>query len=218
MKTRIVLSCLLVLLAACGGDTFPAVADAAVASDGIGTSPSDPAIDLEEPSAAGFGDGVWDLVVDYGARALHAALAALAAALAWLLLRVGLSSRWRSLLEELGAHAKDIVLEVFQTYVEALKAARADGKLTAQEKAHAKTQALDKLKTRLGWWKLVQLGGGLLARVFPGSSWASKLEDLLSGSVETAVAEAKREGKTAGLVTSGKDAPTPLPLPPPLPR
>lgn len=200
-------------------------AAAAVAPAFLLRAPFDESVVRPAPQTAGF--DLWQLLVDKGAAALKAALALLASAAAWLLVRAGLSAKWRSLIEELGAHAKDVVLYVFQTYVEAIKAGRADGKLTEEEKTRAKLMAIAALKERLGWKKLLELGGGLLARLFGGDAWERKVEGWLGGAVETAVAEAKRDGKASGLSTSGKDAPDsvvdrlPLKAPPeapPLPR
>jgi hypothetical protein len=150
-------------------------------------------------AAAGVLPDLPELAVDYGDKLLGWILALLGAAATWLLVRVGASAAWRSLVTELGAHARDVVLEVWQTYVEALKEGRADGKLTDQEKRIAKERAVAKLRARLGWRKLIALGGGVLTKLFAGSAWAQRVEDWLGGAVETAVAEAKREGKAAGL-------------------
>lgn len=54
MKTRIALSCLLLLgLVACADLATEAPADAAATADGIGTSPSEPTIDVPSPDHAG---------------------------------------------------------------------------------------------------------------------------------------------------------------------
>jgi MFS family permease len=158
-------------------------------------------------AATSMPDGMYALLADYGLGAMTWMLTLLAAAGAWLMVRSGLSAAWRGLVIELGAHARDVVLEVWQTYVEALKAARSDGKLTAEEKATAKGLAIEKIRARLSWPKLVALGGGMLARAFHHEEWAKQLDELLGGAVETAVGEAKRQGKAAGLKTTGKDIP-----------
>jgi hypothetical protein len=180
------------------------------------------AVFAQAAHAATAPDLTYSLIIDHGREAVAWALGALAAAAAWLVVRVGVSATWRSLLEEVGAHGRDVVQEVFQVYVEELKAARLDGKLTEDERRHAKALAMAKLKERLGWRKLLELGGGLVARVFAGSSWAKRVEEFLGGAIEASVADAKREGRAAGLKTSGTDVPTiveRLPLgPPPLPR
>lgn len=178
----------------------PAVAPAMME----GRAPAPPTMHAPTPETAGF--DLWGLLVDKGAKGLQAALAALALAGAWLLAHIGLSAKWRSLIEEIGAHAKDVVQEVFQVFVEGIKAGRADGKLTDAEMNVAKEMAIAKLKERLGWRKLLELGGGMLARLFGGDAWAAKIEGWLGSAVETAVAEAKREGKALELKTSGKDA------------
>lgn len=144
-----------------------------------------------------------ELAVDYGTPVLGWLLALIAAGGGWLVVRLGLAARWRELVKELGAHARDVVLEVWQTYVEAIKAGRADGRLTEEEKRQARDLAMKKLRERLGWKKLLALGGGLFARVFAGEKWAARVEEWLGGAIETAVAEAKREGKALGLRTSG---------------
>jgi hypothetical protein len=162
-------------------------------------------------AVAALPDSVYGLMADYGLGAMTWMLAILAAAGAWLMVRLSLASTWRALIVELGAHARDVVLEVWQVYVEALKAARSDGKLTPEEKETARQMAVEKLRARLSLPKLIALGGGALARVFHHDEWAQKLEELLGGAVETAVGEAKRQGKAAGLKTSGTDARTAAP-------
>lgn len=229
MMFRLVFSFLLALVLLCAGSSSlaraaPVTADASVLDAGF------VAADAGADHAIGTSPSLWDVFVERGGQALKAALAVLATVFAWLFARAGLSARWRNAIDELGAHAKDVVLEVFQIYVEEIKAGRVDGKLTEEEKARAKAMALERLRQRLSWSKLLQIGGGVLTRIFAGHEWAKKVEGWLGGAVETAIAEAKREGKAAKIVSSGKDATTPPaesvqqpnrklpPEPPPLPR
>jgi len=80
-----------------------------------------------------------------------------------------------------------IVTDLYNTEVEALKAAAADGKLTAEEKAMLKTKAVDSLKSWLG-----PKGVGELGKIFNGSADAA-----LAAHVEKAVTIAKNAGKLA---------------------
>lgn len=175
----------------------------------------------------------WMALVTYGPSVVAWTLAALAAVGAWVLARLGAAGVTRALFVELGAHARDIVLEVWQTYVEAIKADRADGTLTVDERATARAMAIAKLRERLSWGKLLALGGGWLTRIFAGSKWASKVESILGGAVETAVAESKRDARaatpvtnvlatpaamsTAGIPPRAGEQPPALPPPPPGP-
>jgi len=80
-----------------------------------------------------------------------ALLGALWTALVALAVRAGLNRVWlRAMLQRLVVEAEAAVLEVEQVYVEAIKAARADGVLTAQEKAEARSMALATLRANLG--------------------------------------------------------------------
>jgi hypothetical protein len=170
-------------------------------------------------TAPDSGGWLYDLIINYGGVAVSWALAGLAAAGSWVLVRLAAQASMRSAFIELGGHARDIVQEVWQAYVEDLKASSADGVLTPAEKAKARDMAIAKLKERLTWRTLVKIGGGWLARAFTGSSWAAKVESILGGAVETAVAESKRDAKAAGiavpLVRNVAVLPAPLTSPPP---
>lgn len=146
---------------------------------------------------------IYSLIADHGTQVAGWLVGILALVGAWALTRLSLAAKWRALITELGMMARDAVLEVWQVYVEAIKAGRADGKLTDEETRAARKMAVDALRVRLGWRKLAQLGGGMLMRIFAGSTWAERLNSWLVGAVETQVAAAKLAGKSAGLVTTG---------------
>jgi hypothetical protein len=128
-------------------------------------------------------------------------------------MRFGALKARRAIFEELGAHARDIVQEVWQTYVEGIKLGRADGYLTTIERTHARDLAIEKLKERLSLKALIALGGGWFTKVFAGSAWATKVESIIGGAVETAVAESKRDAKAAGIVAAIVPKVTVLPAP-----
>lgn len=142
---------------------------------------------------------VYDLIATYGSVAMAWALAALASAGAWLLVRLGAQAAVKATFEALGAHARDVVQEVWQVYVEGIKLGRADGYLTPTEKAHARDMAIAKLKQRLTLKNLVALGGGWLAKLLGGEKWKKKVDDIIGGAVETAIAESKRDARAAGI-------------------
>jgi hypothetical protein len=165
------------------------------------------------------GSWLYDLIVGYGGVAVTWALAGLATAGSWVLVRLGAQHAVRAAFEELGKHSRDVVQEVWQAYVEDLKAGSADGILTDDEKKHARAMAVAKLKERLTWRSLVKLGGGWFSRVFAGSSWAAKVESILGGAVETAIAESKRDARAASIpavvVPKIGVLPAPMTSPPP---
>jgi hypothetical protein len=162
--------------------------------------------------AASFDTGfIWDALVSYGPVVMAWGLGLLALAGTWVLTRLGAARAVAAAFSGLGMHARDVVLEVFQTYVEGIKAGRADGELTPMEREVARRSALAKLKLRLTWRQLVQLSGGLLSRIAAGSKWQEKVEEILGGAIETAVAESKRDAKAAGIHTSGKAVALPVP-------
>lgn len=73
----------------------------------------------------------------------------------WLLGRI--RATWaRNVLYKLGRLAELIVLEVSQTYTEAIKLASEDGRLTAEERAAARRLALDELRSRLSFAELAK--------------------------------------------------------------
>lgn len=64
----------------------------------------------------------------------------------------------QGLLSRLVVEAKAVVLEVEQTYVDSIKAAKIDGVLTSSEAAEARSQALVKLRENIGQKGLDRLG------------------------------------------------------------
>lgn len=152
-------------------------------------------------------DFAQDLLANHGNRVLTWILALLAAAGGRLLLMITSNKKAQDAARTLALHARDAVQATFQTYVEAIKKARADGKLTDAEAAEARAKAVAILRDRLGWKALTSLGGGLLSKLFLGDKWADKVEKALGTAVEVAVADEKKLGKAAGLTTSGTKAP-----------
>lgn len=147
------------------------------------------------------------IIVEHGMQLAGLLFTGLALAAFWLLRVTGMAKAATATFELLGAHAKTVALEVWQTYVEDLKAGRVDGVLTPAEADHARTLAIAKLKARLSWGLLLQLGGGVLLAIFAKATWLRRLESLLGGLTESAVAQLKAEGKAAGLKTSGTNVP-----------
>lgn len=148
-----------------------------------------------------------NLLTSHGQTVLTWLLALLAAAGGRLLVLITSNKMAQDAARSLALHARDAVQAVFQTYVEAIKAGRADGKLTDAEAAEARAKAIAILRERLGWKQLTKLGGGILAKLFLGDKWVEKAEKMLGTAVEVAVADEKKLGKAQGLTTSGTKAP-----------
>jgi hypothetical protein len=142
-------------------------------------------------------DALLSLLTNYGDDALTWVLALLALAASWTMRRIGASKEVLDVLRSIGIKARDVVMEVYQTYVEALKEGRKDGILTDEEKREALRRAKAKLLERLTWREAALLAGGVLTRLLGKSSWADKLERLVEGQIETAIAENKFAARAA---------------------
>jgi ABC-type taurine transport system substrate-binding protein len=122
-----------------------------------------------------------------------AAVSILGLALAWLSTWAAKKVRLQysaGVLGRLSATAETAVQSVWQTYVEALKTANADGKLEAEEKARAKKLALDELKSYLG-----AKGLGEIVKVLGVGS--GEVDKVLSSALEAAIAREKKGGLAA---------------------
>lgn len=115
-----------------------------------------------------------------------ACVAALISGVAWLWRRhLRHRVRWASaqaFLERLGEHARRAVLATHQTYTEAIRDARADGKLTPEEREEAKRRALEILRSYVGWDDLCEMAG------------VDNAERSASAAIEEAVAASKAVG------------------------
>lgn len=106
---------------------------------------------------------------------------------AWIRAKVQSEIGRRALLG-LNAGAETVVRELAQTYVEGLKAAAADGKLTSAEVEAVQAQAMAKLKSYLG-----PNGVGLLAKML-GAKDPGTVDKLLAATLEAKVHELKPFG------------------------
>ncbi len=133
-------------------------------------------------------------------------------ALGWLLTAVGLVfSRWiipaaprwiaRWLIGPMGTLFEDVVLSVAQTYTDALRAGRADGKLTGSERMAARKKALEELKSYIGQrgLKLIALAFGLGGVLSPDTEAAERL-------VESKLESTVKKLKASGAIASTKPA------------
>lgn len=118
----------------------------------------------------------------------------LMAALTWVAAKVAqlisakVKNEWvRGVLARLDDAVLNAVREVEQSVVAEIKAARADGKLTADERARVKAQAIESIRSHLGVKGLGELG-----RVLGLEDGC--LEKLLSTRVEAAVHDLRRSG------------------------
>lgn len=132
---------------------------------------------------------MWDFVMDMlGTDMAMAAMKyGLAAVGGFLVAKVlaGIGSQMlRDMLMRAGMEVKSAVLEVHQTYVDAIKAGKADGKLDYVEKAMAKSKAIETAKANLG-----RKGLERLMRVLGLD--ADGLDAWFGGKVEATVAELK---------------------------
>ena len=86
---------------------------------------------------------------------------------------------WRSVVSRATIEVVDAVQAVHQTYVDAIKEGRSDGKLTEKEKTEARIRALKTAKANLG-----PGGFAKLAKIFGGASAA---ENWLATKTESVV-------------------------------
>lgn len=142
-----------------------------------------------------------------GSTVLYWVLAAVGALVSRFVLGLIKSQRVKLYVGRALTEVGDAVLDVCKTYVEAIKEARADGKLTDEEKAAAKKLAVDTAKRNIG-----RDGLERLAKVLGFD--AATLDQWLGTKVEAAVASMPPAppflNPTSGL--------TDLVLPPPVPR
>ena len=132
---------------------------------------------------------------DFTAKVVAVVLAVLSALAIRLVNALTSNSTARAVLGRAGEEVRAVVLDVFQTFVGAIKEGRADGKLTADEKERARSMALSKLKANLG-----KAGLARLARVLGLKN--DLLDSWLISKIESGVAEAKLIGTAAGSKTT----------------
>lgn len=156
-----------------------------------------------------------DIISEYGDK-IGAALVALVGVLGSRYVWGRISLAWaRTLAQRAYGELTDAVLEVWQTYVSELTKGRADGTLTADEKAEAKRRAIAIAKANLGPKGLARLARALgFGSLFGGDP--AKADGWLGSKVETAVATLKRAGymtkglaPSAALASSSSAAPSP---------
>ena len=145
-----------------------------------------------------------DLIVSWGPTVATLTFAGLAAAMTWLVFSRMAAGKVRDLLQRAWTEIIDAAREVFQTYVESLKASKdplseGGGSLTAAEKAEAKSRAIAIFKQNFGKKGLVRLGKII----------GVDLENWIGSKVESAVNILKVEGSAAGKGTAA--VPSPLP-------
>jgi hypothetical protein len=119
------------------------------------------------------------------------ALGLLTIALTWLTNWLGKkvkSEHWSGVVMKVDDVAIKIVRDVFQAYVEPLKIANADGKLTEEEKAHAKSLAMAQLKSYFGEKGLKEIASLVSA---------GKLDEYLGVSLESALTNTRNAAKIA---------------------
>jgi hypothetical protein len=101
------------------------------------------------------------------------------AAIGWLGNKLIARNKYLGFLSRLGAYARLAVVSTHETYVKEIKAGRADGVLTEEEKAEALARAKAVL---LSFASLEGLGGAVTNRI----------EEIAVPAIETALAESKR--------------------------
>jgi hypothetical protein len=107
------------------------------------------------------------------------------------------------------AEVGDAVLAVSQTYVDALKAANADGKLTDQEKAEAKAKALALIKQNLGPVGLRKLAKiiGVDVDGWLGTKLEAAVATLQTKSIALSVGETVKAGDVGKATTASVSVP-----------
>lgn len=158
-----------------------------------------------------FLDILSDAVAKYGASVIGLIFTGILGWIGRTFLKDHLATKF---LVRVTAEAKDVVLEVAQTYREEIRAGRADGFLTQEERAKAFTMAMAKLKSNLGP-KLLERATRVLGYDDAG------LNDLLTTKVEAQVQRLNliKSGALPPVSVDGSSAPPAapprLPLPPP---
>lgn len=142
-----------------------------------------------------------DFIASWGSKIAAWTFAALATAMTWLVWNRLKAGTVRDLLQRAWTEVLDACREVFQTYVEALKAGKdptspGGTSLTAEESAEAKNRAAAIFKANFG-----KKGLGRLAKIL-----GVNLDAWLGSKIESAVNVLKVEGAAAG-----KGIPDPLP-------
>lgn len=143
---------------------------------------------------------------DIGFKVLEILSPILLAALTWLAAKVAQfinakvkNEYLRGALVRLDDAVLAAVREVQQVTVEAIKAASADGRLTAEERAQVKTKAIEAVKSHLGMKGLAEL-----AKVL--GLGGDAVEKMLSTRIEAAVHDLKR-ARINGVAGPGTDLP-----------
>lgn len=93
---------------------------------------------------------VWDLLVEYGPKVLVWVLAAIGGLIARHVATLTKKVWAQGIISRAWAEIRDAVEEVSQVYVDAIRKARADGKLTEEEKEEAKRMAIESFKSNFG--------------------------------------------------------------------
>lgn len=117
----------------------------------------------------------------FGSSVLALLTAGLALLTNWIAKKIK-SEHWAAVVMKTDDVAIKVIRDVYQAYVEPLKAANADGKLTEDEKRNAKAMAIQQIKSYLGAKGLNELASLLSA---------GKIDEYLSSVVENAVSNSK---------------------------
>jgi hypothetical protein len=125
-----------------------------------------------------------DLIIEFGPKAFAWILAAVGAVLARYVVKMVSIKTAREIILRAGAEIRDAVTEVSQTYVDAVRRGRSDGKLTDEEAAEAKRLAWESFYANFGGAKALKR----LARVLGLADAQAWVESKL----EVAVNDAKR--------------------------
>lgn len=139
-------------------------------------------------------------VLTHGDKFLFWALTFAGGLLATLILKQLREGTAKTIVSRALTEVGDAVLAVSQTYVSALKAAAADGKLTAEEKAEAKAKAIAIVKQNLGMAGLKKLAkilgvdvDGWLGNKIEAAVGAAKAIQPVSATLKVGEIEAKAQ-------------------------
>jgi hypothetical protein len=146
-------------------------------------------------------DFLYELVSEWGLKVgawLASLLLAVMAAWVWKRIRIQVV---RDVLERAWTEIVASALQVWQTYVQAIKEGRADGKLTPEEATEARRRALDAFKRNFGL--------AALAKAAPGWIFGAKAKEWAEGwadhKLEAAVAKLKADGVTVAASPSASE-------------
>lgn len=148
--------------------------------------------------SGGFSGFLYSLIADHGMTVLLWVLSILGGLIARYVVQRIQNSFAQGVVSRAWSEIRDAVLEVAQTFVDDLKLARDDGKLTARERQLAKARAIETAKSNIGAKGLQRL-----ARILG----LENVDDWIGTKVESVVRDlTPTKSKTAGTIADPSPA------------